>query len=193
MAKYNRDRAIVFNTYQMYRTSSLGNIEKACIQAKEKGYHLGVKLVRGAYMEKERERASERGYPDPIQPDKASTDRDYNAALKFCVEHAELTETFNGSHNEYSNWYLANLLDEYGISHNDSRFWFAQLDGMSDHISFALARKGYNVAKYVPYGPVASVMPYLLRRADENTSISGQTNKELKLIRRELKRRKNKN
>jgi len=193
MKKYNRERAIIFNTYQMYRTASLGNIEIALNQAKEKGYKLGVKLVRGAYLERERMRAKEKGYPDPIQPDKESTDRDYNNALRYSVEHIHTIEVFNGTHNEYSSWYLTDLIQKESLDPKDSRIWFAQLYGMSDHISFVLAKEGYNVAKYVPYGPVEAVMPYLFRRADENTSIAGQTNKELGLIQKELKRRSKSN
>lgn len=192
MEKYNRQRAIVFNTLQMYRHDRLEFLKKAYEKADKGKYFLGVKFVRGAYMEKERERASQMGYPSPIQPDKESTDRDYNAALLFSVQHLERMAVFNGTHNEKSSHYLAQLLDQYQIAKNDPRVWFSQLYGMSDHISFNLAKQGYNVAKYVPYGPVKHVLPYLIRRAEENTSVAGQTGRELSLIRNELKRRKGK-
>jgi proline dehydrogenase len=149
----------------------------------------GVKLVRGAYMEKERERASNMSYPSPIQPNKASTDRDYNLALEFIVSHAESFALCAGTHNEESSLYLTELLQKHQIASNDQRFYGAQLLGMSDHISYNLANAGYNVAKYVPFGPIREVMPYLLRRADENTSVAGQTGRELSLIVKELKRR----
>jgi proline dehydrogenase len=159
----------------------------------EKGnYFLGAKFVRGAYMEKERERAAKMGYPSPIQPDKEATDRDYNAALKFCVEHISRISVFNGTHNEFSSGYLADLMQKAGIPKNDKRIWFSQLYGMSDHISYNLANLGYNVAKYLPYGPVKHVVPYLVRRAEENTSVKGQTGRELGLILKEKNRRKGK-
>ncbi len=192
MEKYNKGKAIVFNTYQMYRTDRLEKLQQAYEAAKQKGYFLGAKFVRGAYMERERERAAEKGYPDPIQPDKGSTDRDYNAALKFCFEHIDRISVFNGTHNEYSSRYMTELMAEHGIAKNDSRCWFSQLYGMSDHISFNLANEGYNVAKYVPFGPVKSVLPYLIRRAEENTSIAGQTGRELGLLIKEINRRKEK-
>jgi proline dehydrogenase len=141
-------------------------------------------------MEKERERAQQKGYPSPIQPDKESTDRDYNAALKFCVEHIDRISIFNGTHNEFSSRYLAELMNEKGLGKNDPRVWFSQLFGMSDHISFNLAHAGYNVAKYLPYGPVKHVIPYLVRRAEENTSVKGQTGRELSLITKEISRRR---
>jgi proline dehydrogenase len=190
MAKYNKKKAIVFNTYQMYRWDRLGKLEEAYETARENGYFLGAKFVRGAYMEKERERAEEKGYKDPIQPDKESTDRDYNAALKFCIEHIDGLVVFNGTHNEFSSQYMVDLMEEHGLAKDDPRCWFSQLYGMSDHISFNLAFEGFNVAKYVPYGPVRSVLPYLLRRTEENTSIAGQTSRELNLIIKEKERRK---
>ncbi len=191
MEKFNKDKAIVFNTYQMYRHDRLEVLEKAYNRAVEKGYYLGAKFVRGAYMEKERARAAERGYPDPIHPDKDSTDRAYNAALKFCIERIDRISIFNGTHNEYSSRYMTELMAEHGIKKDDKRCWFSQLYGMSDHISFNLANEGYNVAKYMPFGPVRSVLPYLIRRTEENTSISGQTGRELSLILKEMNRRKN--
>lgn len=190
MEKYNREEVIVFNTYQMYRWASLGALAKAYEHGQANGYRVGAKLVRGAYMEKERERAHEMGYPDPIQPDKAATDQDYNHALRFCMDHIGSMELCSGSHNEFSNQLLTELMDEAGLAPGDKRVWFAQLYGMSDNISFSLAKAGFNVAKYVPYGPVASVMPYLIRRAEENTSIAGQSSREYLLVKKEMQRRK---
>jgi proline dehydrogenase len=190
MEKFNKEKAIVFNTYQMYRRDRLDALRTAYGMAVQKGYFLGAKFVRGAYMEKERARAAEKGYTDPIHPDKESTDRDYNAALKFCIEHLERITIFNGTHNEYSSRYLTELMTDHKIAKNDPRCWFSQLFGMSDHISFNLASEGYNVAKYLPFGPVKSVLPYLIRRTEENTSIAGQTGRELSLIIKEKERRK---
>lgn len=192
MEKFNKERAIVFNTFQMYRWDRLDVLDRMYQRAVKKDYYLGAKFVRGAYMEKERARAEQMGYKDPIQPDKESTDRDYNAALKYCVEHIDRISVFNGTHNEYSSRYLTELMEEHNLPKDDPRCWFSQLYGMSDHISFNLAHAGYNVAKYVPFGPVRSVLPYLLRRTEENTSISGQTSRELGLIITEMKRRKGK-
>lgn len=190
MLKYNKSKAIVFNTLQMYRMDRLEFLRNELKLAQRDNYQLGIKFVRGAYMEKERARAKKLGYPSPIQPDKKSTDRDYNKALEFSVQNIEKIAIFNGTHNEHSSLYLAELMKNYGIKKNDQRIFFSQLYGMSDHISFNLAEKGYNVAKYLPYGPVKNVMPYLMRRAEENTSVAGQTNRELELIKKELKRRK---
>jgi len=190
MQKYNKKRAIVYNTLQMYRWDRLDFLKKNYQKAKEGNYFYGAKFVRGAYMEKERERAIELGYNDPIQPDKESTDRDFNAALKFSVEHIDRISIFNGTHNEYSSMYLTKLMEKHEVAKNDSRIFFSQLYGMSDNISFNLAAHGFNVAKYVPYGPVRNVMPYLIRRAEENTSVKGQTGRELSLILQEVKRRK---
>jgi proline dehydrogenase len=190
MEKYNRTEAIVFNTYQLYRTASLQNIKDAYAAADRGNYFVGAKVVRGAYMEKERARAEKFGYPSPIQPTKEASDEAFNSAIEFCVDKRDRISVMCGSHNEYSNLTLAQLMDKHNISHHDKRFWFAQLYGMSDNISFNLAKAGYNVAKYVPYGPVKSVMPYLFRRANENTSVAGQSSRELILIRKELKRRK---
>jgi proline dehydrogenase len=190
MEKYNKEEAIVYNTYQMYRTASLGNLKKAFHYAAMNNYYLGAKLVRGAYMEKERDEAVKRGLPDPIQPDKESTDRDFDASLVFCMNEKQRISICAGSHNEQSNYYLTVLMEKHGITPQDPRVYFAQLYGMSDHISYNLAKAGYNVAKYVPYGPIEAVMPYLFRRAEENTSISGQSSREYKLIQKELRRRK---
>jgi proline dehydrogenase len=190
MAKYNNERAIVYNTVQIYRHDRLSFLNKEIEQAKQAGFKLGIKLVRGAYMEKERERAQEKGYPSPIQPNKASCDQDFDMALKLMMDNIDHMAICAGTHNENSSLLLANLIEERGIEKSDDRIYFAQLLGMSDHISFNLAHHGYNVAKYVPYGPVREVMPYLIRRADENTSVAGQTGRELSLIIKERKRRK---
>lgn len=190
MARYNQSKALIFNTYQLYRTDGLTNLKEAFQRAAMHNFFLGVKLVRGAYMEKERERALEKGYPSPIQPTKEETDKAFNKALQFCMDNKQRVSVVCGSHNEYSNQYMTVLMERHGLKPNDGRVWFAQLLGMSDSISFNLASAGYNVAKYVPYGPVESVMPYLLRRASENTSVAGQSSRELLMIRRELARRK---
>lgn len=189
MKNYNKEEAIVFNTFQMYRKASLASLKKAFHYAALHEYYLGVKLVRGAYMEKEREVAEKTGQPDPIQPDKDSTDADFNKALSFCLNEKQRISLCCGSHNEYSNYYLTVLMEKHGLRPNDPRIYFSQLYGMSDNISYNLAKAGYNVAKYVPYGPIAAVMPYLFRRAEENTSISGQSSREFKLIYNEIKRR----
>ena len=190
MEKYNKTEAIVFNTYQMYRVDMLTKLRNAFHEATMNNYFLGVKMVRGAYMEKERERAEKLKYDDPIQPTKEATDESFNKGLAFCIDNKQRISLMCGSHNDYSNRYLTVLMDKHGLRNNDKRVWFAQLYGMSDHISFNLAKQGYNVAKYVPYGPITSVIPYLLRRAEENTSVAGQSSRELMLIRKELRRRK---
>jgi proline dehydrogenase len=190
MEKYNTKNAIVFNTYQMYRHDRMDVFRRDLETAREKNFYLGIKFVRGAYMEKERERALRLGYPSPIHPDKESTDRAYDSALEFAVENIDRVSIFNGTHNEKSSLFLTELMDKHGISKDDSRCYFSQLYGMSDHISFNLAHEGYNIAKYLPYGPVRSVLPYLIRRTEENTSIAGQTSREMKLITMERKRRK---
>jgi proline dehydrogenase len=189
MERYNHEKAIVFNTVQLYRHDRLAFLKASVAWAKEQQLHYGVKLVRGAYMEKERKRAAENGYPSPIQPDKETCDREYDEALEFLTDNRENMALCAGSHNEHSSAYLADLMDKKGIDKTDKRFYFAQLLGMSDHISFTLAHAGYNVAKYVPYGPVKEVIPYLFRRADENTSVKGQTGRELSLIKQERARR----
>lgn len=190
MAKFNKKKSIVFNTYQLYRTESLTNLRKALDRAVANGFYLGAKLVRGAYMEKERERAKLLGYPSPIHADIQATNKAFNNALNLCKEKIEKISVICGSHNECSTQYLADLMSQFNIENNDPRIWFSQLYGMSDHISFNLAKAGYNVAKYLPYGPIKSVMPYLLRRAEENTSVTGQSSRELVMIRKEIKRRK---
>ena len=188
--RFNSERAIVYNTIQLYRHDRLEFLKKEIETSRNENYKLGVKLVRGAYMEKERERASKMNYPSPIQPNKESADRDFDEALKVVVSNIDTVSFCAGTHNEKSSLLLAHLLEEKGIPKNDPRAYFAQLLGMSDHISFNLADHGLMVAKYVPYGPIQEVLPYLIRRADENTSVAGQTNRELALIVKERKRRK---
>ena len=189
MEIYNKEKAIVFNTLQMYRHDRLPYLEALYDRAIEKGFHIGMKVVRGAYMEKERERAEEKGYESPICVDKAATDLNYNKAISFMMKHPKLA-LFAGTHNEDSSFLVMELAEKYGIKSDDMRLWFGQLYGMSDHISYNLSIKGYNVAKYVPFGPVRDVMPYLIRRAEENTSVAGQTSRELNLLKTERKRRK---
>ncbi len=190
MKKYNRDRVIVYNTYQLYRTQALSNLKNHFHEAVMNNVFFGAKLVRGAYMEKERERAEKFGYPSPIYPTKEDTDNAFNTALAFCVDNKQRISVMCGSHNEYSNYYLTVLMEKHSMPNHDPRVWFAQLYGMSDNISFNLAKAGYNIVKYLPYGPVRSVMPYLFRRAEENTSVAGQSSRELTLIKKELRRRK---
>jgi len=190
MEKYNKKEAIVYNTLQMYRTDRLDFLKESLRKAEEGNYFLGIKFVRGAYMEKERLRADEKGYPSPIQPDKDATDQNYDAGVAFTLAHLDRISVFSGSHNETSNRLLTELMEKQGLARNESRIWFSQLYGMSDHISFNLADEGYNVAKYIPYGPVRNILPYLIRRAEENTSISGQTGRELALLEQERIRRK---
>lgn len=192
MQKYNQETPIIYNTYQMYRVASLANLKQAHKEATEGNYWLGAKLVRGAYMEKERARAQEKGYTDPIQPNKAASDKDFDAGITFCVEQRDRIALCAGTHNEQSSLLLTELMNQHNVAKNDPNIYFSQLFGMSDHISFNLAKAGYNVAKYVPYGPIASVMPYLIRRADENTSVAGQSSREFMLIQTERKRRKSK-
>ena len=190
MLKYNLEKAIVYNTLQMYRHDRLEFLARCSENAKKHGIKYGVKLVRGAYMEKERARAQKLGYPSPIYPDKNASDDAYNTALKFILEHEMLFALCAGTHNEESSLLLTQELERKQISRDNDKFYFAQLLGMSDHISFNLSNAGFKVAKYVPFGPVKEVMPYLLRRADENTSVAGQTGRELSLIIKELDRRK---
>ncbi len=190
MEKYNKQQANIFNTFQLYTTGALPYLKASYEEATLKGYILGAKLVRGAYMEKERNRAEDMGYTSPIQPNKAATDMDYNEAVLFCLKRLEKISVFIGTHNEYSCKEAAKYMHEHNIPHDTDRVWFSQLYGMSDNISFNLADSNYNVAKYLPYGPVRDVMPYLMRRAQENTSVAGQTGRELSLINTELKRRK---
>jgi len=190
MQKHNQTKAIIYNTLQMYRCDRIDFFNKCIKTAREQHYCLGFKIVRGAYMEKERERASLMAYPSPIHINKLSTDNDYDKALAVCIANSDIISVCAGSHNEKSNAILTALIAEKNLDKEDKRFYFAQLLGMSDHISYNLAHNGFNVAKYVPYGPLESVLPYLIRRAQENTSIAGQTGRELNLISNELKRRK---
>jgi proline dehydrogenase len=190
MQLFNREKALVFNTLQMYRHDRLEFLLKSHEAARASNYRLGVKLVRGAYMEKERARAAELGYESPIQPDKGSTDRDFNAAVTYCLENIEEISVVNASHNEESIQLLARMMREKNLPNNDERIAFSQLYGMSDNLSYVLAKEGYNVSKYVPYGPVKDTLPYLIRRAKENTAVAGQMSRELELIDQEIKRRK---
>ena len=190
MRKYNKDKTIVFNTLQMYRWDRMEFLMKLHRTAKEEGFMVGVKAVRGAYMEKENERAEEKGYKSPICTSKEETDTNFDNCVNYVLEHLDGMSLFAGTHNEESSHQLIQLLDEKGVAKDDQRIWFGQLFGMSDHISFNLAEHGYNVAKYLPFGPVRDVMPYLIRRAEENTSVAGQTSRELALIKKERKRRK---
>lgn len=190
MMRFNRDQAVAYNTIQMYRTDRIEFLKKSFEHAVKNKYKLGIKIVRGAYMEKERDRALQNGYDSPIHSDKESTDKDFDQALRFCVEHIEHIAICCGTHNEQSVLLLTELMDENKLPNNHPQIWFSQLFGMSDHISYNLAKLGYNVSKYVPYGPLTSVLPYLIRRAQENTSVKGQTGRELWLIMKEKARRK---
>ncbi|MBX0292043.1 proline dehydrogenase family protein [Hymenobacter sp. HSC-4F20] len=190
MQRYNRESAIVWNTYQLYRHDRLEALQKAHDAAVRGGYYLGGKLVRGAYMEKEGRVAAQQGRQNPINSSKQATDDLYNEALRYCLAHVDRISICAGTHNEASSLLLTELMQERGLRPNDQRVWFAQLYGMSDNLSYNLAHAGYNTAKYVPYGPVEAVMPYLLRRADENTAIAGQSSREFLLIQKEMNRRK---
>lgn len=189
MEQFNKDRAVVYNTIQHYRSDRLSFLKDSYEAAAQRDFILGAKLVRGAYMEKERKRAQEMGYVSPIQPDKETTDRDYNEGVLFCIEHLDRIAVIVASHNEYSNLYAVELLRRKGLSLDHPHIHFSQLYGMSDNITFNLAKAGCAVSKYLPFGPIRDVIPYLMRRAQENSSMSGQTGRELGLIRREMKRR----
>ncbi len=190
MEHFNKERVIVYNTVQLYRHDRLEFLRDSLEAAEIRKFMLGAKLVRGAYMEKERRRAIEIGYPSPIQPDKDSTDRDYNLGLRFCIDHLEKIGLIVASHNEFSNLLSTELLTEKGLPLDHPHVHFSQLYGMSDNISFNLAKAGCAVSKYLPFGPIKDVIPYLMRRAQENSSVSGQTGRELALIRKEIDRRK---
>tara|TARA_R110002126_G_scaffold150204_3_gene296343 strand:- start:1889 stop:3067 length:1179 start_codon:yes stop_codon:yes gene_type:complete len=190
MRKYNKEKPIVFNTLQMYRWDRLDYLKVLHHKAKEEGFYIGMKLVRGAYMEKENKRAEEKGYPTPICASKEATDMNYDAAVVYMLDHLDIMAVFAGTHNEQSTYDLMEMMHTKSIASNDARIWFGQLYGMSDNISYNLAANGYNVAKYLPFGPVKDVMPYLIRRAEENTSVAGQTSRELTLLKKERKRRK---
>ncbi|WP_297702500.1 proline dehydrogenase family protein [uncultured Eudoraea sp.] len=190
MRRYNKDKAIVFNTLQLYRWDRMDYLKELHAKARNEDFKIGIKTVRGAYMEKENERALENNYASPICATKSESDSNYDTTVAYIVEHLDRISLFSGTHNELSSYKLIDLMKQKGIANNDNRIWFGQLYGMSDHISFNLAEKGYNVAKYLPFGPVRDVMPYLIRRAEENTSVAGQTNRELELIKKERRRRK---
>jgi len=190
MQKFNREKAVVYNTAQLYRNDRLQFIKDSCRFAKENNFKIGMKLVRGAYMEKERQRALEMNYPSPINDTKQATDDEYNAALEFSIDPANNMYIVVGSHNEYSNLYAVELMEKYGLPLHTNHVHFSQLYGMSDNITFNLAKAGCWVSKYLPFGPIKDVIPYLMRRAQENSSVSGQTGRELLLIKKELKRRK---
>jgi proline dehydrogenase len=190
MRTYNTGVPIVYNTLQLYRWDRLDYLKELHKRAKKEGYSLGIKIVRGAYMEKERERAKEKGYLSPICDTKEATDENFNKTMTYILNNLDDMSLFVGTHNENSSYIAMNLMNEFKISKNDNRVWFGQLYGMSDHITFNLANQGYNVAKYVPFGPVKDVMPYLIRRAEENTSVAGQTSRELNLLKTEKERRK---
>ncbi|MCP9749434.1 proline dehydrogenase family protein [Ferruginibacter sp. HRS2-29] len=189
MDTYNKEKAVVYNTIQLYRHDRLAFLKASHEAATERGFVLGAKLVRGAYMEKERKRAAEMGYPSPIQPSKEACDKDYNDAVEFSIEHLDNIALIVASHNEYSNLYATQLLDKKGLPHNHPHVHFSQLYGMSDNITFNLAKSGCSVSKYLPFGPIKDVVPYLMRRAQENSSVAGQTGRELGLIKKELERR----
>ncbi len=193
MRIYNKKKAIIFQTLQMYRWDKMEHLNKLIKESKKEGWFLGVKFVRGAYMEKENQRAIEKGYPTFIQPDKESTDRDFDLAIKTMVENIDHVEFCNGTHNALSSMKLVELMREKNLHNGDRRIYFSQLKGMSDTISFNLAKSGYNVSKYLPYGPVKATMPYLTRRAEENTAIAGQMGKELSDLVTEKNRRARKN
>ena len=189
MREFNIGRAVIYNTAQLYRHDRLQFIKDSCRFAQENNFIPAMKLVRGAYMERERNRAEEMNYPSPINATKQATDDEFNAAVEFCVNPENKMHVVIGSHNEYSNLYGVQLMEQYGLPHNDPRIHFSQLYGMSDNITFNLAKAGCNVSKYLPFGPIKDVIPYLMRRAQENSSVSGQTGRELLLIKKELKRR----
>lgn len=193
MEEFNTEKAVVYNTLQLYRHDRLRFLHLSHQIAREKNLVLGIKLVRGAYMEKERERAAKHGYPSPIQPDKEATDRDFDAAVTYCIDNIETISVIVASHNEKSNLLAAELMHAKGIPHNHHHVHFSQLFGMSDNITFNLAKEGYNVSKYLPFGPIGDVIPYLMRRAQENSSVAGQTGRELMLIEKERARRKQAN
>lgn len=189
MQSFNKEKAIVYNTYQLYRTDRLDALKKDHQRAIDAGVYFGAKLVRGAYMDKERKRAAAMGYPSPIQPDKSATDRDYNLAVEYVVQNYRSIASCCASHNAESNLLQAKLIDDLQIPHNHPHLMFSQLYGMSDNITFNLANSGYNASKYVVYGPIKDVIPYLIRRTEENSSVTGEMSRELSLIDTEMKRR----
>jgi proline dehydrogenase len=192
MAVFNKEKVVVYNTYQLYRHDRFHFLKLSHKIAKEGKFLLGAKLVRGAYMEKERLRAQNNGYESPIHLNKELTDQDFNDAAAYCIEHRDSMALILASHNERSNMLIVDLMAKNNLSNNDAHVHFSQLYGMSDPITFNMAMEGYNVSKYLPYGPIQDVIPYLMRRAEENSSVNGQTNRELLLVRKELARRKSK-
>jgi len=190
MEKYNREKPVVFSTLQCYLWDRLEYLKGAHKRAREKGFKLGYKIVRGAYMEKEHERAAEKGYKTPVCASKQETDSLFDDVTRYIMDNLDDIHMFLGTHNEQSSYLTMELLEQKGLPKNDPRVWFGQLFGMSDHITYNMAQQGYNIAKYVPFGPVKDVMPYLIRRAEENTSVAGQTSRELSLLKREKERRK---
>ncbi|MGB0985544.1 MAG: proline dehydrogenase family protein [Saprospiraceae bacterium] len=189
MRQYNKEKAIVFNTYQMYRHDRLAFLKKCVSMAKAEQFIMAAKVVRGAYIDKERARAKNKGYPSPIQPNKATTDKDYNEAMLFCVENYEFISVCAATHNAESSLLLANKMEEEGIPRNHPHFTFCQLYGMSDNLTFNLSKAGFTASKYLVYGPVKDVLPYLVRRAQENSSVTGEVGRELGMIKKEIKRR----
>ena len=192
MLKFNKEKAIIWNTIQMYRTGRMEYLAKDLERAKEQNYFLGYKFVRGAYMEKERARAAAMNYPDPIQPTKQASDDNFNAAIDFVLNNLDKVSGFFGTHNEKSTELVMDKMKAMGLSNEHPQIHFGQLYGMSDNITYYLGAEKYNVCKYLPYGPVKDVVPYLTRRAQENTSVAGQTGRELVLIQKELDRLKGK-
>ncbi len=190
MCEFNIKKAVIYNTAQLYRNDRLQFIKDSCHFAKEKGFIPAMKLVRGAYMERERKRAEEMNYPSPINKTKQATDDEFNAAVEFCINPENNMHVVIGSHNEFSNLYATQLIEKYGLALNDRRIHFSQLLGMSDNITFNLAKAGCNVSKYVPFGPIQDVIPYLMRRAQENSSVSGQTSSELVTHQKRVKKKK---
>jgi proline dehydrogenase len=192
MEKYNVHKPVVYNTIQLYRSDRLSFFKSSYAESVKKNFILGAKLVRGAYMEKERKRAEEMNYPSPIHPDKRSTDNHYNEAVGFALDHVDRIASIIATHNEHSNLYATRIMNEKGIEHHHPHVHFSQLYGMSDNVTFNLAKEKYSVSKYLPFGPIEDVIPYLMRRAHENSSVAGQTGRELALIKKEIKRRKRK-
>lgn len=189
MRRYNQKQALVFNTLQLYRWDRMDYLQQLHERAIKQNFKIGIKAVRGAYLEKENDRAERKGYPSPICSSKQATDDNFDTAIAYILDHLDTISLFSGTHNENSCYKMMELMRLKGVAKDDMRVWFGQLYGMSDHISFNLAQHGYNVAKYLPFGPVRDVMPYLIRRAEENTSVAGQTNRELELLKKERKRR----
>ncbi|WP_024481252.1 proline dehydrogenase family protein [Cellulophaga baltica] len=190
MRKYNKEKVVVYNTLQLYRWDRLDYLKALQQRAAQDGFKIGMKVVRGAYMEKENERALEKGYPSPICGSKAATDTNYDTVVAYMLENLDTMSIYMGTHNEESCYKMLDLMNYKNLAPNNPSIWFGQLYGMSDHISFNLAASGFNVSKYLPFGPVRDVMPYLIRRAEENTSVAGQTSRELNLLKIERKRRK---